>query len=245
MTVKKHNKGNFFIKNGIGAVTFLDVLGWKGIWEKEEQNNDNNAITKLQDLIDGLIKEARNIENEEISRDSTLRGKNIVTEVLSISDTIALFTTGNEQFAVNVQAKLSLYALVYGLNIGLPLRGAISYGNYSYAENIMMGYAVDEAANWHESTDWIGVVITPYAKMLLRNNKQDSIYCYPNIPFKGKVNALDWCVDWSFNDENALDELIKTKGPYTSDVAAKYLNTLAFFDYKKKHQETMGEANDT
>lgn len=34
------------ITRGEGAVTFLDVLGWKGIWERNQ-----SAISKLQNFV--------------------------------------------------------------------------------------------------------------------------------------------------------------------------------------------------
>lgn len=74
----------------------------------------------------------------------------------------------------------------YALEQELPLRGAISYGQYSIKDNIMLGYVVDEAASWHESTDWIGVILTPSAQMITRDKELKSITTYDKIPFKKK-----------------------------------------------------------
>ncbi|MCX6645854.1 MAG: hypothetical protein NTY09_05815 [bacterium] len=65
---------------GDGVVTFLDILGWKGIWTRKA-----NALDQLKQLLswfdDGLTH-----WNET---NSAIGSK---TKIVSISDTIALFT---------------------------------------------------------------------------------------------------------------------------------------------------------
>lgn len=212
------------IKRELGAVTFLDVLGWKGIW----QQNDS-AIETLYALIRKTVDKASQLSNE-YSEIKEFRGKSEITKVLSISDTIALFTTGPSDVAIEIQAKICGWLLPYALDQELPLRGAISYGEYSIKENIMLGYAVDEAASWHESTDWIGVILSPSAQMKLRGKKLSSITTYKSIPFKRTEKNLITCVNWDFSDRERLDEIITKKGPHVPDIAPKYLNTLSFLN---------------
>lgn len=190
-----------------GAVTFLDVLGWKGIWERNPF-----AIGKLQDLIKKMKEKAQEITN--IQDDPILRGKSDSTKVLSISDTIAVFTPSDvPQTAIGIHAELCSWALSYSLELELPLRGAISYGEYSVADNIMLGYAVDEAASWHEATDWIGVILTPSAKISLQDKCPDHVVRYDHIPFKRSIRNLDLCVRWTFDKNKRLYEVIQEKGP--------------------------------
>lgn len=133
------------IKSGKGAVTFLDVLGWKGIWERNK-----HAINNLQDFVCKMQEKAKEI-SEKYGDDPDLRGKSKPTEVVSISDTIAIFTSASPQVAISIHSELCSWALAYSFAQELPLRGAISYGEYSIADNIMLGYAVDESASWHET----------------------------------------------------------------------------------------------
>lgn len=211
--------------NGKGAVTFLDVLGWKGIWERNQ-----NAINKLQSFVYEMQKKAQEV-SEKYMNDPSLRGKSNPTEVLSISDTIAIFTSATPKIAIGIHAELCSWALSYSLEQELPLRGAISYGEYSIADNIMLGYAVDEAASWHETTDWIGVILTPSAKMYLRDELPEFIVKYDAIPFKKSMKALNLCVKWSFDDEKTLYDIIQKKGPHIPEIAPKYLNTLQFLEH--------------
>lgn len=210
------------IKDGKGAVTFLDVLGWKGIWERNQF-----AISKLQSFVYKMQEKAQEISDKYMNEPS-LRGKSKPTEVLSISDTIAIFTSASPKIAIGIHAELCSWALAYSLEQELPLRGAISYGEYSIADNIMLGYAVDESASWHETTDWIGVVLTPSAKMYLRNELPEFVVQYSNIPFKKTMKTLDLCVKWNFDDDKTLYDIIQKKGPHVPEIAPKYLNTLEF-----------------
>ena len=210
-----------------GAVTFLDVLGWKGIWQLNA-----SAIEKLQSLVRELDKKAEDITNKYSEEDTNLRGKSKPTVVLSISDTIAVFTSAKPEVAIKIHSEICSWALEYALDLELPLRGAISYGQYTIADNIMLGYAVDESASWHESTEWIGVVLTPSAQIELpvERNGYDCIVQYDRIPFKSGIGHLSYCVRWSFVNKKRLYDVIKGKGPLVPGIAQKYLNTLSFFD---------------
>lgn len=138
-----------------GAITFLDVLGWKGIWQRKD-----NPIQVLDELREKLQ------ENANIYG----RGRNIrKTNVLSISDTIVLLTDVTEiesaKDALDLHGQLCAETLFYSLEQGIPLRGATGFGEFSVntKNNIFVGKAIDETASWHEQADWIGVFMTPSA----------------------------------------------------------------------------------
>lgn len=207
-----------------GAVTFLDVLGWKGIWQQ-----NNTAVETLY----ALIKKVEVIAEEVSSKhkdEQELRGKKKITQVLSISDTIAIFTSASPKLAIEIQAEICSRALPEALSQELPLRGAISYGEYSIKENIMLGYAVDEAASWHERTDWIGVILTPSAYIKIKKEKIDSLKEYDKIPYKMPMKKPDICVKWTYENKEELLRIIDKKGPLVPDIAPKYLNTLIFLE---------------
>ncbi|MCL2165648.1 MAG: hypothetical protein FWH55_14960 [Oscillospiraceae bacterium] len=217
----------------LGAVTFLDVLGWKGIWQKED-----NAHRALYDLIDETQEKATSVStmysNTEIVRGASSgeikRGKKCKTDVLSISDTITLFTEGTPRNALAIHSHICSWLLERALSQGIPLRGAISYGRYIVEGNIMIGYAVDEAASWHEETNWIGVILTPTAQIMIKDNVESPIIEYDRIPFKRTERNLKLCVNWHFEDREKLNEIILAKGPLTPEIAPKYLNTIEFLN---------------
>ena len=51
------------------------------------------------------------------------------------------------------------------------IRGAITYGEYSYKGNIMLGPGIDECASWHEKADWIGVSLSPSSEIVIEDTK--------------------------------------------------------------------------
>jgi len=55
----------------------------------------------------------------------------------------------------------------------LPLRGAISFGKYFRRKNTFMGPAVDDAAEWYEKANWMGVMLTPKTTILLDSKIHD------------------------------------------------------------------------
>lgn len=228
--IRKLNISDTGIKMESGAVTFLDVLGWKGIWVV-----NTRAIEILSSLVSRTKEIADEITSSYAEKTVSLRGKSEITRVLSISDTIALFTSAPATVAIEIHALICSWLLEYAFSQKIPLRGATSYGKYSLKDNIMLGYAVDEAASWHEKTDWIGVVLTPSAKYHLGEDykKVAKVTTYDKIPFKGSIKNLDLCIDWGFADKEDLYNIIQDKGPHSPDIAPKYLNTLAFLDRHK------------
>lgn len=231
-----------------GAVTFLDVLGWKGIW-RDEKNDDTgeNAKDRLSRFIKEIEKQAKEIVlkysfnkledktlevDQQYSLNKLERGKNFEVELLRISDTIVFFTSGSAQDAISIHCELCAWTLNNALKKGFPLRGAIGYGVYDHDESIMIGPAVDEAASWHESTDWIGVVLSPSVYFELERKLPKCAVEYSKIPYKKGVKGTNWCVDWNYgNAENNYKEIcaaFSNRGPHMQEVAPKYLNTLDF-----------------
>ena len=209
-----------------GAVTFLDVLGWKGIWERH-----NDAADRLYSLVKEIEDKATHFDEVAGNENKEMRG--IRTTVLSISDTIAIFTPGEPKGSLKIHAELCKHAIPESVRRLIPLRGATCYGEFSIKENIMVGPAVDEAASWHEDTDWIGVFLTPSALYSIEDLPCGWINYSP--PFKSKGFGLTGCVDWKFNiTEKSLEEIFYDMGPLIPEIASKYSNTLKFLKRDKK-----------
>lgn len=219
-----------------GAVTFLDVLGWKGIWRDKKSDAEENAIAKLTRLIYKIKEQSKEIAFGYGPSDFN-RGKNYEVELLSISDTIVFFTEGLPEKTISIHCDLCSWTLNEALKMGLPLRGAISYGLYEHDDRIMIGPAVDEAAGWHESTNWIGVVLAPSAFFELKGKKPVKAEQYTKIPYKSGIKGPNWCVDWEYKGEdgakNEIYSVFSKRGPLMQDVAPKYLNTMEFLNRER------------
>jgi len=228
------------MENGMheGAVTLLDVLGWKGIWQREQE-----ADVLLNDLIDRA--------KERLKRFTTDgRGKNqfkeITWDIISISDTIVFTAVGECNAAIKLTALFNNVNISNFLTAGLPLRGATSYGYYSVKNNILVGPAIDEVASWYEQADWIGVHMTPSATFRCEANTMVGYWEDYEIPSKtyGKINSLcfNWPMAWII--KKSKDELMQTflkMAPITPDIAIKINNTLKFFDEMMKNEKVIGK----
>ncbi len=230
-----------------GVVTFLDILGWKGIWQRK--------IKKPMDLLDEII-EYFLIGLEYWKAEY---GRNIGrTDIVNISDTFAIFSelqslpiTGleglqgnltvdnkSEKESIELHGFLCKMGLIRSIELGIPLRGATSIGKFIFKDNRFVGEAVDEAADWYEATDWIGVHMTPTASFRFR----EATYWLPYTPPfnkgpKWETNCLDWIQGW-YPDEadinkrkQKLKDAFMEMGPIGPDIVGKFTNTLKFFDY--------------
>lgn len=213
-----------------GVVTFLDVLGWKGIYHRKDN--------PLSDL-DNITKELKNIRNRLMgaSTESLTPQEHITnTEVKCISDTFVIHTKltkpADLNRAVDLHGVYCKEALNIGLKGGLFLRGATSCGDFTASEDSFVGKAIDEAAAWHEYTDWIGVHLTPSA-WLKYKPPQDSLWvAYSHVPFKGSYKGETLCLNWFGGiSEDDLKNKIYEQAPLVPEIASKYMNTLKF--YKK------------
>lgn len=206
-----------------GVVTFLDVLGWKGVY-----NRQRDAISSLTRLINGVSERANEYSRGRIMGD---------VQVKSISDTIAVFTHCSETEivpAIEIHGELCQWLIPASIESEIPVRGATAFGEFELRENMFVGKAIDEAASWHEQSDWIGVHLTPSAEYVFKPKARGSAwsqYCPPN---KSRLNWKPHCVDWTkdWTDREPKIEEIKSKfrrlGPIVPEIAGKFVNTLSF-----------------
>ncbi len=206
-----------------GVVTFLDVLGWKGVYDRHP-----DAIDSLARLIEGV--HARATEKQ--------RGR-ILGEVLvkSISDTIAMFTFCSDTeilTTIEVHGELCQWLIPESIEAEIPVRGATAYGEFEIRDNIFVGKAVDEAAAWHEQADWIGVHLPPPAEYVFSPQNPSAAWLHYNPPNKNRLAWTSHCVNWTAGWLNRDQKVAQIKakfrrlGPIVPDIAAKFANTLSF-----------------
>lgn len=211
----------------IGIISFLDILGWKGIYVRQQPIKN---LKRLITDIENILEKERGIVNND-------------TIVKSISDTIVILTPcDNSEItkAIEIHGRLCQSIIPKSIGLGLPIRGATAYGEFENQDNIFVGKAVDEAASWHEQSNWIGVNLTPSADFVFeQKNGQSSWIKYP-LPFKFSLKWDPYCVDWTneWTDFETEIKEIKTKflemGPVLPEIAPKFINTLAFLEQQKK-----------
>ncbi len=209
----------------VGVVTFLDVLGWKGIWQRKD-----NAISDLENLVTAIKKETLQYE----------RGiSNQPTKTMVVSDTIVIFTStekANISKVIDLHGRICKYAIPYSIKRGIPLRGSTSFGDVvlSSENNIFAGKAIDEAASWHEMSNWIGVFLTPSASFIYLNINQNYWVKY-KPPLKENLTLDTYCVNWP--KESASKSKVKEikkdfiqLAPIVPEIAIKFSNTITFLE---------------
>ena len=215
-----------------GVITFLDVLGWKGIYDRAE-----DPIALMTNLFHDL-----NGKMLDVNRG---RGRQLTYGARSISDTIILFTRLSDEpaeleisNALVDQGQVCAKGIVQSIMSGIPIRGATAYGSFDIHENIYVGKAVDEAAMWYETGNWIGVHLTPSAMFAVEPENVSSVWVSHPLPNTEKVNLDTLCVNWleawmSVGDDERLRQLrrlFRQMGPIVPAVSGKFTNTLSFLE---------------
>jgi hypothetical protein len=207
------------------VVTLLDVLGWKGVYHRQK-----DPIASLNNLVDGVKR-----RTESASRGRILGA----IEVRSISDTVAIFCVCLEKEvndAIEIHGELCSWLIPASIGAELPMRGATAYGEFTHREGAFVGKAIDEAASWHEHSDWIGVHLTPSAELVLDQRSSLSVWQPYEAPTKTKLKWTPYCVNWTKDWVDREDEVAKIKqafvhlGPIVPEIAGKYINTLKFVE---------------
>lgn len=207
-----------------GAITFLDFLGWKGLWQSRNEADALKQVSNLiEDFRDELVQLSKRYYKEA--------GDIPISSLISISDTIAVFTPETSYAKIcdllKLHAKFAKYVLEKCCAAGFAIRGAISYGQYSVVKNIMIGPGIDECASWHEMGNWIGVHLTPTAQINWEREKaSDPCVCKYNVPMKSGLKA-DYCVLWELSEEQFCELATNVKA-LLPEIAAKYMNTQKF-----------------
>lgn len=227
-----------------GAVTFLDVLGWKGIWTREL--GAGGAIYQLQGLLGAAIKRRDELIPQVAPSEESLRGlsPDKAVRIDCISDTIVMLTPLKAEIGLNIHGEICKTLICESIIGHIPVRGATCYGKFliSPDRSILVGPAIDEAASWHENTKWIGVVQTPSAYLRYHHTTTSPWIPYDRVPYKVNGPTNSYCVDWRstwrdrFGDDDAavskLREHFGEMGPLTPEIGRTYLETLRFYSEK-------------
>ena len=195
-----------------GYLTFADILGWKGIWKK--QNSDDEKVDTLNTLLFIKHKLEEEFKEEEENYKINL-----------ISDTYVIFS---KNFQIN--GRLSKRLIELCLKNDLLIRGATSYGKFYNNDMVYIGQAVDEAASWHEKGEEIGIFYTSSAKLSIKEGNSIEYELKNSYLKKGTIKTKlgeikTYYINW-YNKETKKDFYRIMKDEVISpDISSKYLNT--------------------
>ena len=199
----------FKVKRFIGYLTFADILGWKGIWQK--QNTPNGKANYAECLF--------SIKN---SLKNKFNNKQNFYNINLISDTFVIFSKDFKQ-----SNELSKNLIEQCLEKGLLIRGATSYGECYNKDMVYVGQAVDEAASWHEKGEEIGIFYTSSAKLNIKlNDVELEKYFLINDEVNTKIGKIKtYFINWyNKTTEKNFYEIMKKEIIYP-EISLKYFNT--------------------
>jgi hypothetical protein len=130
-----------------------------------------------------------------------------------------------------------------GMESGIYYRGAVAIGEFISVDNQLMGPAVDEAYEWHDKTDWAGVILSPtatygYEALLEGAKRRKHPWTKFAVPFKDDINLNElipggaWCLDWPVvyggGRKRLMENLSYHRVPV--DAGRKLGNIIRFFE---------------
>lgn len=227
---RREGSGNAKMLNGIVAA--IDMLGTAKAWE----TRDMPELQRLWDELSGFAEDVLRPED----------GFDVTTE----SDTIQV--TGSGHSAADLLRAFggsSWRIVVRGLQIGVPMRGCVSAGEYCASpRGLIMGRVVDEAKRWHGRAQWIGITATPSAGSVLDEivradaagiDPVRRCYAKYDIPSRRSMDKA-WAVNWPRQCEETgmgggAAEIMRIIGDGQrkapdKDAALKWANTEKFCD---------------
>lgn len=233
-----------------GYVMMLDVLGFRDFVSKTSGSSFFDIWNSIKTSI---------IEQKKLIEDNLKQA--VTIDVICLSDTLIVCVSLNEIDRIDDKYLLCFMPILIDTffykqikNNQVFFRGAISYGKFTYSteQNIIMGHALDEVSDWYESTDWIGIILSPSAeyaleKLVMEKESTDSLVEgmkkrfieYDKIPFKKEITArCKYAYLWINNetDSKNKEKIIELLAIYsdlkhTVAIAAKYKNSLEFIKH--------------
>ncbi|MDE1877997.1 MAG: hypothetical protein KGI07_05635 [Thaumarchaeota archaeon] len=217
-----------------GAIAMIDVLGVKGIWMKEPIEE---IITNWDRIVSDF---------EQIQTAMENHNANFEQHMQFFSDTIIVTYQGDN--LLNLLSHLSLhlaYPFCDAMLHRIFFRGVISVGRFRRTRNMIIGPAVDEAAEWYENYNWMGITLCPSASQIIEENdlENQSHGWYERYTVESKNGVNDtWALNWPsqfrgvmrFMADNREPRQVITQilsdHPDESRIRSKYETTMRFFN---------------
>jgi hypothetical protein len=227
-----------------GVVVFLDALGVKGIWARAEPEG---VISSWEEVLKRLYDSIKKLPRTGSVGD---KKESLDYNIAAFSDTVIITLKCTEDPAAHVPlvAKIVSDAFFFALVKGIYFRGVIAIGKFYQSNTLVIGPAIDEAAEWYTQPEWMGVSTAPSASfglLRLEDQKADisKWFVKYDIPSKVGPQKGEWALAWpreALKNHESTQGKLTTRGlildtfanrPISVAAAQKYKNTLAFFDF--------------
>lgn len=221
-----------------GLVSYIDVLGTKSFWRN---NNPSKIIADWHDFTHTF----------EMKIKRTCHDMGIEYGFVTFSDTIIIRMSGRDNATLLKAFSISVSKFIIdGILNKFPLRGCFSIGSYFHSadDTFFVGKIIDEAAQYYELPQWIGISASPSANLILEelcdtDSTIMDFYRKHSIPLKQSFEQDAWAIDWPHwflehdhrNSSICLSDVIDKKSKKLNDVSAslKWRNTRKFITTHK------------
>jgi hypothetical protein len=227
-------------------VAYFDILGFKEELKRTRQNISYLGL--LQCKIDEII--------EDLQAQVT-EFKNV--DCLFYADTFIFYSKSNENRNYAGIVHVATHFIERCLGKGIPLRGAISFGNIAvgYDKRCLIGEAFLESHLYAEDQNWLGLILTPSASRQVKeiareeNTGLDPVhhgFINRDIPlqkysiFDDEIYAYTFCRGIANFPCPHLEKLREMKKQSPEFAKVKYENTIKFIEKYDKVDTAGGRA---
>lgn len=210
-----------------GYLLIADILGFSNIIKNVADRELNARIEDWTKLVKTLG-EKYNFRNYQL-----------------LSDTLFLSVDSSENSSLERLISYSQDLLSLGLQKFIPIKGAISYGNYEWSKSIY-GKAVIDAHEIESSENWIGISLISGIPRIEKQWSTNKVICYPTPMKSGRIQLFP-VVAWDVPNFDTLVKqtigkgLTKEGDVFNWSWAEKIKNTLEF----KFYLDTLKRENQT
>ena len=207
-----------------------DILGFSSIVESLNSSQVSEQIELYTSIINQLKEKYTSIN------------------VRLFSDTVLAFVE-NDKNDLGKLIEFSRELLNLCIVQSLPIRGAITFGNFTWGEMIF-GKAVIDAHELEKNQNWIGIIVNDN----LSNDdfRKLGLICYPAPMSKDKLIKLYPVISWDVPKFSILSSLLSSNGlggtpgigkSYKWDWGEKLSNTIMFGIYLDILKTNSGDPN--
>ncbi len=218
----------------LGIVSIIDILGTKGSWKENKPTDIHESWNKLIHITKNLL-ESENSFKKKFA-------------LVTFSDTMFIIVKGKDpKNLLRAFSKTVWRVIVESIRMDMPIRGCVSCGEFFYHGSLFTGRAVDEAAQYYQLPQWIGISAAPSAHsvindMITKSTDLDNQYfAKHDIPLKNSIEQDAWVVNWprQYDEEredadgdilSIIEQAIDRKLSLLTDIdaALKWRNTRKF-----------------
>ena len=239
-----------------GIIVLLDALGIKGIWNRRDPSEVMETWNVLRNEYE--------VGMQLLSNDLRDHGYSKRLRFVAFSDTIIISLPVETRPVGSDRGRIPLWWTIISMGEVLIrlfrqslghrfyFRGCLSTGRFFRSENMIIGPAVDEAAEYYTLPEWCGISASPSASKILTDVEEmksstcDYFIQY-DIPLKNMTERKGWVLDWVKPRANtevqnpSLRQIIYDESMRVNGISEyfKIKNTLVFYDWITSAQSSI------